>query len=219
MYDLIIKAIFCLVVLWATPVEAIADFDIQARIGGPSTYELGIFQGSSPIPSQQGQHSWTSGQAVSWQLSYAAATHNLTFIWGVGSGAPQTLTVTTADSLTGGLKIWAKSSGAVQAGERVDVANLVLTYSGGTLAGSAIGASGPGSGAGDYMEYQFLPNLIGDWTLTGDTMLTWTGGAPLNSELEFNIQSAPVPEPASWLLLGTMIAVAIVLSKRKTRPI
>ena len=195
---------------------AMEDFYSGALMGSGQSghYETLIAPGSSYSGSVvTGNYTWTSGQAVSWSMSYAASTGLLSFTWAIGTSQARTISSTFTDSLRQGLMVSAITSSDVWSNSKVDVTNLSLTYSGGILAGSDLHATGPNK---DVVTY-FNPQIMGNWTLTGKTTMTWYGGSPSDYDLFFYVgnYASPVPEPSTWLLLGSCFMISFLVARKR----
>jgi hypothetical protein len=176
----------------------------QARGGNNATngdYEIGLhippnFTNAGPVGAA-GQYRWGSqggGNAwVSFTLSRVLDT--LTFTMGGYSGSYTDAAVSEIDAL--GFRLRSDSQGNVSG--TTSIRNLML---GGTALGN-LAASG-----GD-VSLAVIEGFSGDFTLTGEATLNWTGGTniPSGSRLGFQIKAlegvvTEVPEPATLGLLG-----------------
>ena len=164
-------------------------FVAEGRIGdrgGAATFELDLGQ-STAAPNTSAQYGWVSGQAEPFTITYNNVTGLVTFTLG-----GKTLTYTTPFPMFGDIFVRTR---AVEVDRSVIVQDLVLN---GQSVGDVSNAVGPGldilwiSGA----------SLLNGFTLTGTATLAWTGAAPTQSRLAFQIKVAKLAvvgtEDESW---------------------
>jgi hypothetical protein len=169
-------------------------FVAQGRIGdrgGAATYEIGLhsppnFTGQAPIAGGSSQFAWGNNQPV--QFTLARLGNTVSFTMGNYDASYTDSAVGDVNTLVLRLRATGASS----------VSLSTLDLDGAPLATLIRNAAGP--------EYWLLSPLAGDFTLTGDATLAWTGTAPTGSNLAFQIKGfvtpVEVPEPASLALLG-----------------
>lgn len=171
-------------------------FVAQGRIGdrgGAATYEIGLhtppaLTGGGPLaptnPGGSSNFDWGNGQPVAFTLARVGDT--VSFSMGNYVASYTDSAVGDVNALALRLRATGTSSLSLSA---LDLDGTPLA----TLTRAASGA-----------EYWLLAPLAGDFSLTGEAALSWTGAAPTQSNLSFQIKGlvTPVPEPASLALLG-----------------
>ena len=164
-------------------------FVAEGRIGdrgGAATFELDLGQ-STAAPNTSAQYGWVSGQAEPFTITYSNVTGLVTFTLG-----GKTLNYTTPFPMFGDIFVRTR---ALEIDRSIIVQDLVLN---GQSVGDISNAVGPGldilwiSGA----------SLLNGFTLTGTATLAWTGAAPTQSRLAFQIKVAKLAvvgtEDESW---------------------
>ncbi len=179
--------------LSAMLVKSVAEGRIGDR-GGAATFELDLGN-TTAAPVVQKQYNWVSGQAEPFTLTYDPVTNTLTFVLG-----GQTLGYNPAENLGYGLGIAEMAvRGRSTATSSVTLTDLVLN---GTAVADNMSAS---AGSLDVLMLDGA-SFTGGFTLAGTATLNWTGGAPTQSNLAFQIKIGTVAHttPASsgtWGLL------------------
>ncbi len=155
-------------------------------LGGAATFELDLGQ-STAAPNTTAQYPWISGAVEPFTLTYDSGTRIVTFALG-----GKVLTYATPFPMFGDIFIRAR---AVEADRSVIVRDLVLN---GVNVGDVSNAVGPGL---DILWISGAP-LSNGFTLTGTATLAWTGAAPTQSRLAFQIKVAKLSvvgaEDESW---------------------
>ena len=180
----------------------------QARIGRPGNadYEIGLhaapgFTNSDPLSGGITNLNWVSGRAVAFTLSRVG--DDLTFSMGRYEATYTDAAVSEINMLV----FRAASATASTA----TFSNLLLNNV--SLAGpSATGSSGRSSNVVEGID-------AGDFTLTGRVTLSWTGTAPIGSNLAVQIKAfdaVAVPEPGTLALFGTALMGVALLRRRRT---
>ncbi len=143
-------------------------------LGGAATFELDLGQSTS-APSTTAQYGWVSGQAEPFTITYNNLTGLVTFTLG-----GKTLTYTTPFPMFGDIFVRTR---AVDVDRSVIVRDLVLN---GQAVGDVSNAIGPG------LDILWISGatLSNGFTLTGTAFLAWTGAAPTQSRLAFQIKVA-----------------------------
>jgi hypothetical protein len=176
-------------------------FVTSARIGGASTYELGVLRPNQSVVAQK-EYQWQSGQAVDFSLEYDGAMMK----YKVGG---QEISSGEFQGKASDLFLRTRSA----ANSTSLFSDLQLNDDTGALAINNLTSSGTND-----VDYLRLGQLKGAFKLTGKTTLSWTGARPTNSSLIAQIKvgtSKSVPEPASVAALGLVGALAAAIRKRK----
>ncbi|MBW4493757.1 MAG: PEP-CTERM sorting domain-containing protein [Oscillatoria princeps RMCB-10] len=189
-------------------------FVAEGRIGsntiGGNTYELDI-HGTNPLnptqTSDQDEFVWSNGGAAAFSLSYDAMTKAISYTVG-----DKTLTsVANSNPVT---DIFVRTRAAA-ANSSMLVQNLFLN-------GIGIPDSSFAQKPGDGKEYLWLAGLnpLESFTLTGESVMNWTGSTPGQSNLAYQIKvgNVAVPEPSTLLGLA-LTGGAVALGKRRRKQI
>ncbi|MDJ1176606.1 PEP-CTERM sorting domain-containing protein [Roseofilum capinflatum] len=192
----------------------------ESRIGRVGDHELNIHDhtNSSQNRVQANYDSWVSGEAVDFSLAFDSLLNTLTY---TVAGIELSKTEIFEDNFS---DLYIRTS-ARKEGTSMVVDNLFLSDE--TMS-SAIGAfssascsSGVGCGYVDA-DYLHIGNIVGDFTLTGQSTMTWLEGAkPNNSNLAYQIKlvegdpGVSVPEPATLSLFS--LGLVGLLAGRKRR--
>ena len=153
-------------------------FVAEGRIGdrgGAATFELDLGHDTSN-PATTAQYAWQSGRLEPFTLSYNNVTGVITFTLGGVS-----LYYTTPFNQVGDIFVRTR---AIDAGKSVSVYDLVLD-------GQSVGDASVANGA-DGLDILWISGgtLVDGFTLTGTAVLSWTGTAPTQSRLAFQIKVA-----------------------------
>ncbi len=156
-------------------------FVAEGRIGdrgGAATFEIDL-GGDTGAPATSAQYDWPNGTAVSWTLTYNSVSNLIAF---TVDGVPLTYT----SPLAGFTDLFVRTR-AVNANSSIVVDNLVLDSA---SAGDASTADGNASG----LDILWISGgvLTDGFTLTGHATMSWTGTAPTQSRLAFQIKVGTV---------------------------
>ncbi len=181
-------------------------FVAQVRSGRPlnADYEVGLhippnFTSAAPVGTP-GQITWVSGTPVAFTLSRTGSTVRLQ------SG---TYDASWTNAFVDDVNMFGIRGRADNAGSSTLVSNLVFN-------GKALGQNVNAVGAGG-VDIIVFSNIKGDFTLTGNTTLTWTGSLPTGSRLGFQLKgliAEEVPEPSTFVIGGLALAVLAVGRRR-----
>jgi hypothetical protein len=166
-------------------------FVAEGRIGdrgGAATFEVDL-GGDTGSPATTAQYNWQTTVPVSWTLTYNHVTNLITFTL-------DTVVLQYTTPLSGFSDVFVRTR-AVNASSDIVVDNLVLD-------GVGVGDTSNANGNIDGLDILWISGgtLTDGFTLTGRTTMTWTGSAPTQSRLAFQLKVgtvAPVAtEPATW---------------------
>jgi hypothetical protein len=161
-----------------SPSPAIVAEGRIGDLGGAATFELDLGQETS-LPAETRQYGWVSGQVEPFTFTYDAGLDQATFelggevmVYDVGGVWFNTLFLRTR---------------AVDAGTAVTVDNLFYN-------GVAVGDQSSADGDLTGIDYLVIENADPDqgFVITGDATLSWTGSAPTQSRLAFEIKAVEV---------------------------
>jgi hypothetical protein len=168
-------------------IQSIA-FVAEGRIGdrgGAATFELDLGDDTGN-PYTTAQHPWQSGVAEPFTVAYDKQTNVVTFVLG-----GKTLSYSPAVAF----KEFFVRTRATELNTAIQVYDLVLN---GQPLGDISSATGPGL---DILAVSGV-DLFQGFTLTGTAVMTWTGTAPTQSRLAFQIKVGNAPtvpaEETSW---------------------
>jgi hypothetical protein len=196
-----------LLALLGGPGEPNLAFVAEGRVGNAAsngTFELDI-GASTAAPADTDQFAWGNGQRVAFTLSFDAGTRLASLAF--ASGTPSvSYTVPATETFTD-LFFRARS-----------VSNGSLLLSGLALDGVSFGQDVGVTGAGlDFLQLAG-GGLADGFVLTGFATLAWTGTAPTNSNLAFQIKLGDVPqipEPSTYALVLAGLAGLGFLARRR----
>jgi len=228
MYSHIIKTfsiLFCASLLYSSAAFAIPHFDATGQVTkteGGSDFNAALYGNTAGTgtPNDTANWNWHNGgssQAVNWELDYVASTGQMTWIWGVGGEGSQTLNQTVSQNvglqvLSGQIGVVAQTT-TVSSNNSIAITNLVLNTGTGPISGSNVTVTG----ANQLASFIFPNAITGNFTLTGTTVMNWTGGKPTNNQTfavqDFN--SVPVPEPTTLVLLAAGSTMLAYQKRRK----
>ena len=163
-------------------------FVAEGRIGdrgGAATFELDLGDDTGN-PYATAQHPWQSGVAEPFTVAYDKPTNVVTFVLG-----GKTLSYSPAVAFE---EFFVRTR-ATELNTAIQVYDLVLN---GQPLGDISSAAGPGL---DILAVSGV-DLFQGFTLTGTAVMTWTGTAPTQSRLAFQIKVGNAPtvpaEETSW---------------------
>ncbi len=211
----------------------------ESRIGGPSTWEVGISKADSSgvvsmakdaLGKDLNKHlEWQNGTQYQFSLNFNAATSEVVYevggqklSWFANNGSVTDLLVRTRGGLQSGAKDGSSSS--------IDLLNLSIVNGGKTKTWAAQSSSiadavdGKTSAAIADIDYLRIADLKGNFTLTGTSVFKWNGVGtrPTNSNLAYQIKgvtmspyvTSKVPEPGT---LGALAIGGLVMGYRKRK--
>lgn len=175
--------ITCLITFNTIHLHSVPGFDAQARggIAGRGDWEIGLQGDGAPLVNAGWD--WVSGEIVPFNLTYSVGTQEMVWTFGPAGPSQVVLTRTIANNLTGTVRVWAKTASTqVKPGDSVSITDIVLSA---TIVenGGDLLATGPD----DFDEHTFSQFVTGDFTVTGNASLTWTGSLPTRSRMQFHI--------------------------------
>lgn len=182
-------------------------FVAESRIGNNSRAggerEIGINQdvqlGGAPV--EQGQFTWGNGNLVDFMLEYTGSAvryivGNQTLSTNVFSGPVTDIFLRT------------------RAADKSTMALSDLVFNGKTI--GSLFSSGLGSSDVDYLQ---ISNITTPFTLTGKSLMSWTGTQPMRSNVAYQIKvgttpTQSVPEPGT---VGALLAAGVLSVGLKKR--
>jgi hypothetical protein len=183
-------------------------FVAESRMGDNSTtagnHEIDILGDTkkSFTPDQKGDRTWVSGQILDFSLEYTGS--KVTYKVGNQTLSSSTFSGDVTD-------IFLRTFSNV-AGSKSTLSNLAFN-------GTSIGSLESAFGKSSDIDYLQITDVATPFKLTGKTSFTWTGTAPRNSNLAYQIKvgnspSKDVPEPG--MVAAMVVAGAAgAINKRK----
>jgi hypothetical protein len=172
------------------------SFVAEGRIGdlgGNATFELDLGQDTG-APADQANLPWVNGQMYAFSIFYDQGTNTVEY-----SLSGETLVYQPAGAFT---DIFVRTR-AVHESTSVSVTDLMLD-------GMAIGDSSIAIGAGLDILRISGADLMDGFTLTGNAMLSWTGQAPSQSQLAYQIKFGTViPGPGAMAVFAGFAVVGL----------
>lgn len=192
-------------------------FVAEARMGNNAMngdYEVN-FHGANPFNETQTQDEtnfvWNNGQTYEFELTYTADTGLTKFFI---NGVEQL-----SDNFSGPFSDIFIRTRATKDGSSINVDNIFLN--GEFLDGASSTVAEGGGAWADTMDYLRITGLSADedFSLTGQSTMSWGGIVPKNSHLAFQIkvadvESASTPEPTVLFGLG-LASVGMTLLRRR----
>jgi hypothetical protein len=198
-----------------TELPLVGEWRIGDR-GGNATHELKVGTNTgSPSDFDDAQFPWVNGEAADFSLVYDGATATATL-----GGATVNFSVG-APSAFDALLIRTATPGA---GTSVALSNLALDgnpLNGGSFTNDYDSDAADGDRLVKWLGVSNAGDLASGFSLTGDVALSWTGSAPGQSNLAFQVKTADgpnaVPVPATLALMGLGLAGLGVIAARRKR--
>lgn len=195
-------------------------FVAQARSGDNTTrgdYEVGLhvapgFTSVAPLGTP-GQLVWggAGGANAFVPFSLGRIGSTLTFAMGSYTASITDALVAALDALS--LRARSVAPGSGITASRTTVRNLAID-------GQAL-PTAPSVAANGSVDLLLIDSLTGDFRLTGEAALDWTGSFPRGTRLGFEIRGldgvTPIPEPSALLALLTGIGALALLRRRTQR--
>ncbi len=190
-------------------------FVAEGRIGnnnGKENYgerELGI-NTATGANVEAGDLTWGNGNVYDFSLMYDGS--KVTYELG-----GKTLTST---EFSGSVNnIFLRTTGQIDNKKNNDSYNNFVTLKDLVFNGKSIGSLSSSGGATRDVDYLQIKDISAPFTLTGKTSMSWTGSAPNNSNLAFQIKvgnsPASVPEPGTIGAIFITGMTGLSLSKKK----
>ncbi len=201
------------------PEDAIA-FTAEGRIGGASTFELGLKRLTSQPGGAQAEFDWPDLEPVPFSLSYSASANEATYV--VGEGSEAVTLAFTPDRPFNDILVRAS---ALHEGQSSLVDELVLQVGGQTI-GIVEAAFSEGPRPGGFFEAGVVTiEDVGfqDFVLEGRSIFGLTGDSSLDrqSRIAYQIKVGkelePIPEPTTVALALVVGAIGIRRRRRRSR--
>ena len=180
-------------------------FVAESRIGNNSTSsaerELGINQDVKlgGLPVVKGERAWVNGELVDFSLQYTGSVVNYT----VGG---QLLSSTAFSGPATDIFLRTRAGGDTTKGingSTMGLSDLVFNGVGISSLSSSV------TGTGSDVDYIQIAGISAPFTLTGKSMMSWTGNNPKNSQLAYQIKVGTTPQTQSVPEPGTVGAIAL----------
>ncbi|MDB9518706.1 PEP-CTERM sorting domain-containing protein [Roseofilum reptotaenium CS-1145] len=193
----------------------------ESRIGRVGDHELNIhdYTNSAQNRVQANYDNWVSGEAVDFSLVFDSALNTLTYtVAGIELSKTEIFEDNFSDLY---IRTAARKEGTSMVVNNLFLSDATLSSSIGDFS-SASCSGGVGCGYNDA-DYLHIGNIVGDFTLTGQSTMTWGAVQPKNSNLAYQIKlvegggdvPVQVPEPATLSLFS--LGLVGVLASRKRR--
>ncbi|MBP0017675.1 MAG: PEP-CTERM sorting domain-containing protein [Cyanobacteria bacterium SBLK] len=204
-----------------------AEFDVlgldipwaaESRIGRIGDHEINIHDSTNSAQNrvQADYDNWVSGEAVDFSLVFDSIANTLTY-------TVDDVVVSKTEVFEDNFSDLYIRTSARKDDTSIVVNNLFLddasTLSPLSIADSSSASCSGGVGCG-YVDadYLHIADIVGDFTLTGQSTMTWGAIKPNNSNLAYQIklvEGIDVPEPASISLFSLGLAGLLVAGKRR----
>jgi len=189
----------------------------ESRIGRVGDHELNIHDHTNSAQNrvQANYDNWVSGEAVDFSLAFDSQLNTLTY---TVDGIELRKTEIFEDNFS---DLYIRTSARKDETSML-VDNLFLSDENmsSSIAESSSASCSGGSGCG-YVdaEYLHIAGIVGDFTLTGQSTMTWGAKKPNNSNLAYQIKlvevPVQVPEPATLSLFSLGLVGFVATRKRR----
>lgn len=194
--------------------QALTDksiFGAEGRIGSVSTWEAGAGTVASSNSSWGVRNVPWNQTGVGFQLTHTRAGGMSQFTWNIdgmsGAGTINGSVSEIINALVLRIRVGPRDA---QSSAQGQLRNLQFNSSSITGLPNPFGAA-PAVGVTER-KYALIEGFdpLADWNLTGNVLFTWTGNAPRNSELAFQIKGLsvpviPLPVPGAMALAGLAV--------------
>ncbi|MDJ1178272.1 PEP-CTERM sorting domain-containing protein [Roseofilum sp. BLCC_M91] len=191
----------------------------ESRIGRVGDHELNIHDHTNSAQNrvQANYDNWVSGEAVDFSLAFDSLLNTLTYtVDGIELSKTEIFEDNFSDLY---IRTSARKEGTSMVVDNLFLSDETMSASIGDIS-SASCSGGVGCGYFDA-DYLHIGDIVGDFTLTGQSTMTWLGAKPNNSNLAYQIKlvegsgSVPVPEPATLSVFSLGLVGLFASRKRR----
>lgn len=191
----------------------------ESRIGRVGDHELNIHDHTNSAQNrvQANYDNWVSGEAVDFSLAFDRLLNTLTYtVDGIELSKTEIFEDNFSDLY---IRTSARQEGTSMVVDNLFLSDETMSSSIGDLS-SASCSGGVGCGYFDA-DYLHISDIVGDFTLTGQSTMTWLGAKPNNSNLAYQIKlvegdpGVSVPEPATLSVFSLGLVGLFASRKRR----
>lgn len=191
----------------------------ESRIGRVGDHELNIHDHTNSAQNrvQANYDNWVSGEAVDFSLAFDSLLNTLTYtVDGIELSKTEIFEDNFSDLY---IRTSARKEGTSMVVDNLFLSDETMSASIGDIS-SASCSGGVGCGYFDA-DYLHIGDIVGNFTLTGQSTMTWLGAKPNNSNLAYQIKlvegsgSVPVPEPATLSVFSLGLVGLFASRKRR----